>query len=530
MTLLPSSALALLLLAQMSPAVAQADNQPNDDPANRCASLLNADFSAIQDAPTHITAARVVPAAVDVPAYCQVQGYVAASVGIEMRLPLNDWNGKFVQQGCGGFCGILAHALACDGVTRRGYACIVTDMGHKSTALDAKWAYNNLQAEVDFGFRATHVTTLAGKTVAAQFYGNAPRRSYFLGCSTGGRQGMMEAQRFPHDYDGIVSGAPVINETGDGLVLLWSVKSLHDASGRPLLGSRELRRVHEAVTAQCDLNDGLRDGLIGDARACRFDPHSLVCPAGAANDQCLTKTQADAIASVYAGPRNSAGRPWTVAHPLPGSELNWIDNYVRDGDLPAVYMGFMTDMFRYLNFNPDPGPQWTLAQFDWDRDPPRLAMMEALYNAQNPDLRAFKERGGKLIAYQGWADQSVLPGWVIDYYETVERTMGGRTATQEFFRLFTLPGVNHCVSGLGADQVDYLGYLDAWVERGAAPDRMIAAHPKPTTGLPSFLLRQPLDPAIVEFTRPLFPYPAGAIYSGRGDPRDAGNWKAVGPR
>ena len=528
MKLLARALFAFVLVPPLLPPPAAA--QASTATPEGCAALVNADFSQVPDAPTHVTAARLVAAAADVPVYCQVQGYVAPRVGIELRLPIKDWNGKFVHQGCGGFCGILAHALACDGMTRRGYACIVTDMGHKSTALDAKWAYNDLAAEVDFGFRATHVATLAGKAVAAALYGTAPRRAYFVGCSTGGRQGMMEAQRFPQDYDGIVSGAPVINETGDGLVLLWSVKSLHDARGRPLLGSRELKRVNEAVIAQCDLNDGHRDGLIGDARACRFDPHTLICPAGSTGGDCLTTAQADAVAAVYRGPHDSSGRPWTVAHPLPGSELNWIDNYVRDGDAPSIYSSFMTDMFRFMNFNPDPGPAWTLAHFHWDRDPPRLALMEALYNAQNPDLRAFKARGGKLIAYQGWADQSVLPGWVVDYYETVEKTMGGRAATQEFFRLYTLPGVNHCVSGPGADQVDYLGYLDAWVERGEAPDRLVAAHPKPTSGLASFLLRQPLDPALIEFTRPLFPYPARAVYGGRGDPKDAASWKAVMPR
>ena len=520
--------LLVLLYAFNSPhAMAQAVAAPV--PAERCAALPTDDFGGLADAPTQVVAAKAIAAAEDVPAYCQALGYITPNVGFEMRMPLTEWNGKFIHQGCGGWCGSLSHAIACDLVVRRGYACIVTDMGHTSTALDGKWAYNNLQGEVDFGFRATHVTTVAGKAIAAAFYGAAPRRAYFTGCSTGGRQGMVEAQRFPYDFDGIVSGAPVVDETGDAVVLMWAVKSLHDANGSALLGSRELNWVHAAVIAQCDMNDGVRDGLIGDPRACIFDPHAMVCPRGG-DAQCLTERQANAVAAVYAGPQNSKGRSISVAHAFPGSELNWINNYVRDGGLPSIYAGFMTEMFRYLNFWPDPGPSWHMEQFNWDVDYKRIAIMEALYNAQNPDLRKFKAAGGKLIAYQGWADQSVLPPWVIDYYETVEHTMGGRAATQDFFRLFTLPGVNHCLGGEGADQVDYLSYLDAWVEQGKAPDWMLAAHVEVGPGLAAYLVRHPIDPARFKFSRPLYPYPLRTVYKGKGDPRDAGSYRAEAPR
>jgi Tannase and feruloyl esterase len=287
--------------------------------------------------------------------------------------------------------------------------------------------------------------------------------------------------------------------------------------------------VHGAVVAQCDMNDGVKDGLIGDPRLCGFDPQKMICAAGA-NDACLTEIQANAVAAVYAGPQDSKGRSISVAHAFRGSELNWIGNYVRDGGLPSIYAGFMTEMFRYLNFSPDPGPSWQMSQFNWDSDYKRIAIMEALYNAQNPDLRKFKAAGGKIIAYQGWADQSVLPPWVIDYYETVEQTMGGRAATQDFFRLFTLPGVNHCVGGEGADQVDYLGYLDAWVEQGKAPDMMLAAHINLEPGLAAFLVRHPIDPAKFQFARPLFPYPLRTVYKGKGDPNDPASYKAQAPR
>ena len=492
-----------------------------------CAALPSEDFAAVPDAPTQVTAARFVPASPRQPAHCEVQAYVSPHIGFELRLPARDWNGKFAHVGCGGFCGVI-FPTGCDAVLGRGYACVATDMGHKSTVLDAKWAYDNLQAEIDFAYRATHVVTLAGKAITERFFGKAPRRAYFVGCSTGGRQGMVEAQRFPWDYDGIVSGAPVINETGDGMALLWNVASTHDQDGKPLLSADDLKRVHEAAVARCDLDDGVRDGLIGDPRRCGFDPAELACAAGASGN-CLTKVQADAVRKVYTGPVDSKGNMLYTGGALPGSELNWIGNYVASDGGRSTYYRFMTDLFRFMGFMPDPGPSWTIDQFDWDSDYRRLDLMESLYSGSNPDLRRFKARGGKLLAYQGWADQSVLPLNVVDYYETAEKTMGGRTATQEFFRLFMIPGMNHCVGGEGAYAVDYLSHLEAWVEQGQAPEMMLAVRPKPEAtprpqyGAPTY------TPDQVEFSRPLYPYPLQPKFKGKGDIRDAANYLPQAP-
>jgi feruloyl esterase len=282
-----------------------------------CAALPAADFAAIPDAATQVTAARLVPGSARQPAHCEVQAYVAPNIGFELRLPARDWNGKFAHVGCGGFCGGI-FPTGCDAVLGRGYACVASDMGHKSTGLDAKWAYDNLQAEVDFAYRATHVVTLAGKAITARFFGQGPQRAYFLGCSTGGRQGMVEAQRFPWDYDGIVSGAPVINETGDGMALLWNVLSLHDRDGKPRLSGADLERVHAAAVARCDRDDGVEDGLIGDPRRCAFDPAELVCAAGASGD-CLSTAQADAVRKVYTGPVDSKGRRLYTGGALPAA-------------------------------------------------------------------------------------------------------------------------------------------------------------------------------------------------------------------
>ena len=486
------------------------------------------DFARIADAPTHVMSAKIVDAANDVPAFCHVIGYVSPSVGIELRLPMTAWNGKFAEVGCGGMCGGI-QAPGCESALIKGYACVMSDMGHRGTQIDAAWGYNNLQAKIDFGYRATHVAALAGKFITRVFYGQDPRLSYFIGCSTGGRQGLISAQRFPYDFDAILAGAPPMNEIGDGLDILWSVKAAANADGTPLMKSTDLALVTKAVLKQCDMDDGVLDGVVGDPRRCAFDPRKLICKAGEKTDQpasCLQPAQAEALRKIYAGPHDAKGRRWYYGI-MPGSEPVWVGSLQRDDGQVSHYQAFMTSMFRFLNFMPDAGPLWTPAQFNWEEDPKRLDLVEALFNAQNPDLRRFKAAGGKLLLFHGWNDHIVQPEATVDYYETVERTMGGRAQTQDFFRLFMAPGVNHCQSGTGAYAVDWLGALEDWVEKGRAPDRILAVRPKELAGglYPRFFTPVPgvMDNAI--FSRPLFPYPVRAIYSGAGDPSRADSFK-----
>lgn len=513
--------LALIVVVAASaprPAAAQTTDFPPT-----CVALKRGDFSKVLDAPTSVMSAQIVAASKDAPLHCMVVAYVTPNVGLDIRLP-EHWNGKFATVGCGGFCGAPYGLPSCTGLLTRGYACVTSDMGHQSTALDGKWAYNNLQAEFDFGVRATHVQTLAGKAISAAFYGRAPERTYYMGCSTGGRQGMVAAQRFPTDFDGIIAGAPVINESGDGMTLLWNVLALRAPDGGPMLTFDNIRALHAAVIATCDLNDGIKDGLIGDPRRCRFDPASMQTCKTPSDSACLTAAQVAAIRKVYAGPTNSKGEAVSIARALPGSELNWLNSYLGPPGQNATYFDFQAELFRYMVFYPDPGPQWAPQDFDWDRDPPRLNMMEALYNAQNPDLRAFKAHGGKLIVYHGWADNSVLPQLSVDYNEMVTRAMGGRAATQDFYRLFIIPGMSHCLGGEGAHRVDYLSYLEDWVERGRAPDMLLAQHPKDWqfTGLQFGI--SPLPAEAVAFSRPVYPYPQEPRYRGRGDPANAASY------
>jgi feruloyl esterase len=367
----------------------------------------------------------------------------------------------------------------------RGYACLAADLGHKGTMYDNLWSIDNVPGEIDFGFRATHVANITGKAVLEQFYGRPARLSYYIGASTGGRQGLVEAQRFPQDFDGIIAGEPAMGTPGSpqpevGPRLVEAVTAL-SPQGKPLLSPAQLLDLNRQVIARCDMDDGLRDGIISDPNRCDFAPAQLQCK-GAADGLCLSAEQVRALQAVYA------------AGARPGSEKAWIGAYVQKDGSMGRYGSRWANTYRY--------------PYAW-----------VFNDATNPDLRAFKAKGGKLILYQGWADEATFPNNPVLYYETVERLMGGRPATQDFFRLYMIPGQSHIPGNGGAETVDYLGYLEAWVERGVAPDVLLAqklrqhARFAGPVSYPSYLTR-----ANVEFERPVYPYPVQARYLGRGDP------------
>jgi len=481
-----------------------------------------------------VTQASLVPASAGRPAYCRAVGYVAPNVGFEIWLPASHWNHKFLEIGCGGYCGrsyISSGFLGCENALIKGYACLASDMGHQGRGDDAAWAYNNLQAEVDYGFRATHVAALAGKAITERFYSDAPGKSYYTGCSTGGRQGLVEAQRFPWDFDGIVAGAPAINLSATLLNILWASLAVEDQNGQPLLTKADAQLLHNAALSKCDMDDGLKDGVISHPQACKFDPASLLCKVGDST-QCLSNAKVEAVRKIYAGPMTSAGQQIypNANGSMPGAELEFLS--FEDGS------PFSRDFFRFLAFVPDAGPKWERRNFDFDHDYQRLGMMEVNYGGTDPDLRRFKAAGGKLILYHGWADAGaggISPLKTVDYYETVEKTMGGRAATRDFLRFFMMPGMGHCAGGAGANDFDYLSYLEDWVENGHAPDRMIGAHVDldkfrqvhaNDTSADAETLEAALrtfmhDPANRTFSRPVYLYPAYPKYKGTGDPNKA---------
>jgi Tannase and feruloyl esterase len=506
--------LAIMAVAFLS-SFAQADpSAAQTVEAARCEALASTDFSRIQDAPTQIKEAKLIERTDDLPAYCQVKGYVTPQVAFEIRLPVNNWNGKFMETGCGGTCGEVTINWLCPGPLRKGYACITTDMGHEDRSSGGLWAYNNPQAEIDWGFRATHVTALAGKAITEQYYKKLPSKSYFMGCSTGGRQGMVEAQRFPWDFDGIIAGAPASDQSGTIMVRLWAALAMRSKEGKPVLSSADLQLAHNAVVAACDMNDGVKDGLIGDPRACHFDPLTLVCKAQS-NTGCLSMEQANALKKIYTGPVTSQGKEiYTDGALMPGAELAF------GGYFDSKFSTFDVNFLRYMAFIPDPGPDWQPTDLDFDRDYKRFGMMESLYAGTNPDLRKFKAAGGKIILYHGWSDAGpggIPPLKTVDYYQTAEKTMGGPAATQDFVRLFMIPGMGHCGGGEGALDIDYLSYLEAWVEQDHAPDKMVGKH------------FEEAHPNSIKFTRPVYPYPLRAKYKGTGDPNDAASFVPESP-
>jgi len=534
---LRAAALLLLALTGLLVQEAFADEicgrfaKPPEQPNSAEVGAILDEFLKIPDAPTVINAIESVPAAGTLPAYCRFKGTVAPQINFELRLPMG-WNGKFLMQGCGGMCGWLNMGATEDSLEKR-YAVVNTDMGHSGPPAVALWAFDNRSAELDFAYRSTWATAVVSKRIAETFYGAAPKHSYFNGCSTGGRQGMVAAQRFPELFDGIISGAPVLNQTGTGMLhLLWSARANVGADGKPILSTAKLNRVHEAVIAACDRQDGVADGVIPDPRACNFRPETLACRDGqAGDDRCLNPTELGALRKLYDGARNASGRlSWAGGGGLqPGSEYTWSPVFVNEAGKHGLIISspsLVQQLVQFKSFYIDPGTSMTMMDFDWDRDVPRLALTESFYNAQNPDLRRFKARGGKLLAYHGWDDTEVTPGYSVDYYETATRTMGGPEATREFYRLFMVPGMAHCRRGHGADAIDYLDALERWVEQGEAPDRLVAhklVKEQSYLGLPR--PRYPLKPEEYTWRRPVFAYPDVAVYTGKGDSADPANWK-----
>ena len=470
---------------------------PSGDPAAACARLKDTDFSQTPNAPSLIVSAVAKEATSEIPALCLVNGRIAPTIGYRMWLPLASWNGKFAQTGCGGRCGDILDD-GCQIVVARGYACIAADLGHKGTFYDDLWAIDNVPGEIDFGFRATHVTNITGRAVTDAFYGRKPAYAYYFGASTGGRQGLIEAQRFPQDFDGIIAGEPAMGTPGTpqpetGPALRASVAALNPG-GKPIMSIADVMLVHNAAVQQCDMDDNAKDGFISDPRRCMFKPAQLLCKADKTPD-CLTAAQVTALNRVYT---NGA---------MPGSEKGWIGAYIGADNGPGRYVWHLKNPYKY--------------PYAW-----------VFNDATNADLRAFKAKGGKLILYQGWADEACYPGNPAEYYDTVERLMGGRAATQAFFRLYMIPGESHIpqVSG-GAETVDYLSYLEAWVEHGTAPDMLLAQKYKNLArfaGPVSYSVY--LKPDNVEFSRPLYPYPVHARYSGRGDVKDAASWGPINTR
>lgn len=473
----------------------------------------------VVNAATAVAAGPFVPpgskASLTLPAFCRVEATARPTSDSEIRFeiwipPAAEWNGKFQGVGNGGYQGSISYT-AMAAALRRGYATASTDTGH--TGDDVVFGQGHPEKVVDFGWRAIHLMTDTAKLVIRNATGRFADKSYFVGCSSGGHQAMSEAQRFPGDYDGILAGAPANNRIRQTFGFMWSWAATHNADGTPILTPADLTHVTQAAVAACDANDGLKDGLIDDPRKCAFDPATLACKGDTDETSCLTPAKVTAIKKVYEGAKNPrTGEQIYTGWPR-GSESfgespiqSW-RQYILGPREPS-----RIGVFRYFLFH---DPNWALASLDYDRD---LAYAEAKIPhlaAVDRDLAPFKKRGGKLIMYAGWMDPVVPPQDNVAYYEAVAKTMGGYDRTRDFFRLFMAPGMGHCAGGPGPNQFDALGALERWVEKGVAPESLVA-----TLNAGGKAVR----------TRPLCPYPQVARYRGTGSIDDAASFTCAAPR
>ncbi|HEU5342192.1 tannase/feruloyl esterase family alpha/beta hydrolase [Edaphobacter sp.] len=486
--------------------------------AAACAGLMKLSL-----AETTIESAAVVPAGTltlpkpepvleELPEFCRVVGVTRPAIRFEVWLPTTIWNGKFEGVGNGGTAGFISYrpmALA----LRRGYATASTDTGHVNhpygNGFDASWARGRPDLVRDFGWRALHVTTVNAKAVVAAFYGAAARRAYYVGCSQGGGQGLMEAQRFPADYDGLLVGDPANNWTRHyiGEHLWYSVATLKDPES--YIPASKVSILANAVNKACDAKDGVRDGVVSDPLACKFDPAVLVCKVGQNPATCLTAKQVAAVKAIWGGARDSSGRlinPGLVqgGEGGPGGWARWVTGTKPFG---GTHWKAADAVLKDMVFD---DPEYNSLDFNFDTDTKLFEQkIGPAMDAVDPDLRPMERRGAKMILYHGWSDPDISPLNTIDYYNDVEKTVGVKE-TGSFLRLFMVPGMQHCGGGPGATTFDGLTALERWVEDGVAPERILAAK---------------IVDGAVEETRPLCAYPKQAVYAGKGNTSDAENFR-----
>lgn len=450
----------------------------------------------------------------ELPDHCLVEGYVTPTIRFEMRLPVpTDWNGNYLMSACDGFCGAIQSERSMAGVTRR-YATMTHDGGHTAFGFDGKWARNNLQGRIDFGHRANHVLAITAKAIIETYYGRQPRFSIIAGCSKGGQAGVMAAQRYPGDYDGVIARGPTVNYTKVNLInCMDNAKDVLDANDEPLFELGHADFIGWAVMAACDASDGLEDGIITDPRKCDFDPTSLLCGKTGA-DKCLNEAQVEALKGVYAPSVDSSGKELYGGLPY-GSEPEWKGWLFPYPGLKPFHYYAATEYMKYLAYPTAPpvGVNWR--EFSYEAEKGDLAEMTTVFDADNPDLREFRDRGGKMIVLHGWSDAAIPAYASIKWYEEVAQFMGGPDKTAEFARMYLLPGVVHCgLDGPGPNIVDAISALEHWLEGGEAPDSLLTSR---------------IENGEVVRTRPVFPYPLVASYKGTGDIDVAKNFEPAMP-
>ena len=536
-------ALAMLLAPVfLFPMLARAAVQPLEVPAVApkvdCKTLISADISQAVGAPTRITSSDVVDDGRTSP-YCRVQIEIDGYAKSEVHLPVSGWQQRFLAgNGAGGSNQSFAFAT----MSR-------SDIGHRG---DEDAFANNYQLRVDFAYRMVHLQVVASKTLIARYYGQAPKFSYYNACSEPGREGMMEVERFPEDFDGAVTGCPPINDTiNNGLYEAWNIRTNTRDDGSQIITYDKLPLLHKAVLDECDSADGATDGIVSEPLECHPKLTEIECKSGQDESTCLTAEQLHTALELYRGAHDQKGGKLEPFGVLPGSELLWttvIAPNPSQSGRPAVSTDRLGTVkaLRSEFSQPAIGTDWLLSDLNFDRTTfDTFTKTHYLYDATDPDLSAYAKAGHKLIIWQGLADNNVLPAHTILYYTALQKTMGAKTVDQ-FVRLYLLPGVGHCGGGDGPSIRDFLSPMMAWVERGVAPEALPASHiPQPTrgtggaarvaaqagtggTGAPGggFFAQGNMEigGAIPDLTRPIYPYPHVQKYTGNGDVREAANF------
>ncbi len=501
-------------------------------PVVDCSKLAAVDITDIGGAGSSITSATVIAVKVNGATvnYCAVKGTLAPSNTFEVALPVSTYTQRFAELGCGGLCGMLSDptqqssfsfSYTCPLVQEGGFVTAATDMGHSGQ--DASWTAD-AQKQADFAYRGQHITTLAAKKLIQTYYGQTQKFSYFVGCSDGGREALMAAQRYPTDYNGIIAGAPAAHfQTQNSLYHGWNFESnstTGTSAGNAILYADNIAVLHKAIIAACGGQPGVPDGLIADPRACNFNPASIQCPAGATStSNCLTAAQVVAATKIYNGPTDATtGERMLAGSPQFGSEYSWgglevpssnstnapapVTSQMNYGIVTGAYNLIFTGLPSMPNID-------TFGYTDASFYQNFLLANHPLYDATNPDLSAFQKAGGKLILWHGWADQHISPLFTINYYEAMQSTMGASNVN-EFARLYLVPGVAHCGGGEGFSNIDLVSQITGWVEQSAAPNAVMAYQTNASNA--------------VTASRPVYPYPAVPKYTGSGDWHSGANY------
>jgi len=483
---------------------------------DRCEALAGLDLIDMR-----VTQAEVVSDGESGPAHCRVTGVIETEINFELLLP-EEWNGRFMMGGGGGFVGSVQNSALTygfgAGALERGYASVGTDTGHVGSGIQAGWALNNPERQESFGHRAVHLTTEAAKSIIRHYYDQDPEHSYFVGCSRGGGQGMMESQRYPDDFDGIVVGAPAYNWTAFTAGMVQTQQALYPDgdTSNPIVTADTMALLANAIDTACDAQDGVEDDVLNDPRSCGFRPEDLPrCTGDQAGADCITVVQLAAITSIYEKP-TSNGEPIFAGFPLGGeSDAGGWDNWITGSDstrergAPTLHHAFGTEFYKYFVFD---DADWDFTSYDFSTWKDDVKSISGVVDAIDTDLTAFNTVGGKMVLWNGWSDPAITALGTVDYYEAVE---AGDASVRDYARLYMLPGVLHCGGGPGASQVDWIEAIRVWVEDGRAPERLVA--------------HKVSDSQEVVMTRPVCPYPDVAVYDGQGDSNDEQSFSCQNP-